>query len=130
MIAYTFLLIAGIFAALSVNYYNRSTDHSQFRTIMNYVAIGVLGLLAVLAATVVFAPFLKDTKAKRDVRKKAVAAKKEEINARDQVNQAENRAKEARNQLDKARLRRSQSLPSKRRRLYNGRNSSYNTGFS
>lgn len=77
MIAYTFLLIAGIFAALSVNYYNRGTDHSQFRTIMNYVAIGVVGLLSVLAATVVLAPLLKDRSKKRQTAKAAKAKEKE-----------------------------------------------------
>ena len=87
MIAYTFLLIAGIFAALSVNYYNRGTDHSQFRTIMNYVAIGVLGLLSVLAATVVLAPFLKGRNEKRKTAKaQAKAAKATKAAVKSELN--------------------------------------------
>lgn len=85
MIAYTFLLIAGIFAALSVNYYNRGTDHSQFRTIMNYVAIGVLGLLSVLAATVVLAPLLKDRTEKRKIAKAAKNKAKQEKKAEEKA---------------------------------------------
>lgn len=121
LIGYTFMLIAGVLAALSINYYNRGTDHSQFRTIMNYVAIGVLGLLSVLAATVVFGPLLKDTYTKRQAKKKAdkeekaiqaAAQKKREQNKDNQAkveaaatrlaNAAAERAKKARERTIKA----------------------------
>lgn len=107
MIAYTFLLIAGIFAALSVNYYNRGTDHSQFHTIMNYVAIGVLGLLSVLAVTVVLAPFLKDRSEKRKTakaaKKKAKENLEEEVKAKKVAVKTEQDARKAEANFDKAR---------------------------
>lgn len=95
LIGYTFLLIAGVFAALSVNYYNRGTDHSQFRTIMNYVAIGVLGLLSVLAATVVFAPFLKSQNEKRKTSRATQKARAAETQRRAAETQLEKAKREA-----------------------------------
>lgn len=77
-IAYLFFLIAGALAALSINDYNRQSDHAEWRTYAHYFSIGVIALISLLMTIVVISPFLKQGKAEKakSNQKKAAKARK------------------------------------------------------